>query len=114
MSERARFADWYRSPMRERNIKKHDAIINRGNVAHLKTIDEIRKGGVYHDMKGSKSISFPLRTLSPLISSPSPDLKSLTAKQASIVRQEKAAGRLGTKMKNLMYNLNKYGKRGSK
>ncbi len=114
LSERARFADWYRSPMRERNIKKHDAIINRGNVAHLKTIDEIRKGGVYHDMKGSKSISFPLRTLSPLISSPSPDLKSLTAKQASIVRQEKAAGRLGTKMKNLMYNLNKYGKRGSK
>ena len=94
--------------------EKYDAITNRGNVAHLKLIDKIRKGGVYHDMKGSKSISFPLRTLSPLISSPSPDLKSLTAKQASIVRQEKAAGRLGTKMRNFMSNLKRHGKRGFK
>ena len=40
--------------------------------------------------------------------------KSLLTSQQSTVRQEKAAGRLGTKMRNLMINLNRHGKKGSK
>ena len=57
LSERARFADWYRSPMRERNIKKLNPQLNIQNVDHLKQMDKIQKGGIHHDMKGSKSIS---------------------------------------------------------
>lgn len=57
LSARAKFADWYRSPMKEKNIKRFDAKINIQNVDHLKQIDKIKKGGIHHDMKGSKSIS---------------------------------------------------------
>tara|TARA_R110002012_G_scaffold75971_1_gene191822 strand:- start:7421 stop:8092 length:672 start_codon:yes stop_codon:yes gene_type:complete len=57
ISARARFGDWYRSPMKEKNIKSLDAKIKVQNVDHLKQMDKIQKGGIHYDMKGSKSIS---------------------------------------------------------
>ena len=56
-TQRARFGDWYRSPMKEKTMKSLDAKMKVQNEYHLKQIDKIQKGGIHHDMKGSKSIS---------------------------------------------------------
>tara|TARA_Y100000296_G_scaffold37007_1_gene42819 strand:- start:373 stop:1032 length:660 start_codon:yes stop_codon:yes gene_type:complete len=57
LSDKAKFYDWYRPPMKEKNIKKLNPQLNIQNVDHLKQMDKIQKGGIHHDMKGSKSIS---------------------------------------------------------
>ena len=57
LTQRANFAEWYRSPMKEKNMKSLDAKIKANNTYHLKQIDKIQKGGIHHDMKGSKSVS---------------------------------------------------------
>jgi hypothetical protein len=56
-TQRARFGDWYRKPMQEKNMKSLDVKIKAQNIDHLKQMDKIKKGGIHHDMKGSKSIS---------------------------------------------------------
>ena len=57
LSDKAKFYDWYRPPMKEKNIKKLNPQLNIQNVDHLKQMDKIQKGGIHHDMQGSKSIS---------------------------------------------------------
>ena len=57
LSDKAKFFDWHRPPMKEKNIKKLNPQLNIQNVDHLKQMDKIQKGGIHHDMKGSKSIS---------------------------------------------------------